>query len=90
MLGVAFEEDWDDFRFMATGRFLVLAWNTGFVLLAFGAASARGIIVSSLLVLCSVDDNSMLLDEMLSLSALVAEGRAAGVSLAEPAERSIV
>ena len=60
-MGVALEEDWDDFRFMATGLFLALAWNTGFALLAFGAASACGMIVSSLLVVCSVDDDSMLL-----------------------------
>ena len=88
VLGVAFEEDWEDFRFMATGLFLALAWNTGFGFLAFGAASARGMIVSSLLALCSVDDDSKLLGENISLSDLVAEGRAAGRSFVELAERS--
>ena len=88
VLGTLLEEVWDDFRFMVTGLFLALAWNTVFVRFALGATSVRGVIVSSLLALCNVEDDSILLGGKVSLSVLFVEGLSTGDLFTERAGRS--
>lgn len=46
VLDAALEDDWEDFRFMATGLFLVLAERTLFVRFGFGTISGVGLMVS--------------------------------------------
>ena len=83
-------DDCEDFRFVTTGLFLALAWNTVFVRFAFGAASDGGLTVSSLLTLCSVSGDSPLLSGILSLSASLVDVPATTGCFVEYGPRSSV
>lgn len=76
VLDVLLEDDCDDFRFIATGLFFVLADRGLFARFGFETVSGLGRMVSWLLTLCSVEEGSVVLGAIVPLSVLSVVGRA--------------